>query len=121
MGRDTTIIKPISVPTSALPSRGPIYYKIKAGDTLEGIAKTLDVPIRQITWSNPGLRVPLKHGKVLRISPVPGLVLAVKSGDSIQTVATAYGADPGNIVHFTRIPDPRTPRPMLLMPLAASL
>jgi murein DD-endopeptidase MepM/ murein hydrolase activator NlpD len=117
MGRDTTIIKPISIPTSALQSRGPIYYKIKAGDTLQGIAKTLDVPIREITRSNPGLRVPLKDGRVLRISPVPGLVVAVKSGDSIQSVAAAYGADPVNIVDFNRVRDPLTPGSMLVIPV----
>ena len=117
MGRDTTIIKPISIPTSALQSHGPIYYTVKAGDTLVGIAKTLDVPIREVTRSNPGLRVPLKEGKVLRISPVPGLAVIVKSGDSVQSVAAAYGADPVNIVDFNRVRDPLTPGSMLVIPV----
>ncbi len=117
MGRDTTIIKPISIPTSALQSHGPIYYKVKAGDTLVGIAKTLEVPIREVTWSNPGLRVPLKDGKVLRISPVPGLVVIVKSGDSVESVAAAYGADPVNIVDFNRVRDPLTPGSTLVIPV----
>jgi len=117
MGRESTIIKPISIPSSALPSRAPIYYKIKAGDTLDGIAKTLDVPLREVTWSNPGLRVPLKEGKVLRIAPVPGFVVPVKSGDSLESLAAAYGLDPVTIVDFNHVRDPLTPGSMLIVPV----
>src|SRR5438445_12599251 len=67
MGRESTIIKPISIPSSALPSGAPIDYKFKYGDTLDGIAKTLDVPLREVTWLNPGLRGPLKEGGVVRL------------------------------------------------------
>ena len=117
MGRDATIIKPISIPTAALPSRGPIFYKVKAGDTLDGIAKTLGVPFREITWSNPRLRAPLKEGQVLRLPPVPGLVVTVKSGDSLESVAAAYGGDLVAIVDFNRVRDPLTPGSTLVIPV----
>ncbi len=117
LGRDATIIKPISIPTSALPSRGPIYYKVKAGDTLDGIAKTLGIPFREITWSNPHLRFPLKEGQVLRLPPVPGLVVTVKSGDSLESVAAAYGGDLVTIVDFNRVRDPLTPGSVLVIPV----
>jgi LysM repeat protein len=117
MGRGTTIIKPLSIPTSALPSRAPIFYKVKAGDTLVGIAKTLGVPFRDITWSNPGLHLPLKVGEVLRLPPVPGFVVAVKSGDSLESVAAAHGIDPVTIVDFNRIRGPLTPGSMLVIPV----
>jgi LysM repeat protein len=117
MGRDATIIKPVSIPTLALPSRGPIFYKIKDGDTLTGIATTLGVPYREITWSNPGLRVPLKAGKVLRIPPVPGLVVTVKKGDSLASLAAAYGADPVAIVDFNRTRGPLVPGSLLVIPI----
>ena len=117
MGRDSTIVKPISIPSSALPSRAPIYYKIKAGDTLDGIAKTLAVPLREITWSNPGLRVPLKEGRILRLAPVPGFVVPVKSGDSLESVAAAYGLDAVTIVDFNHVRDPLTPGSMLIVPV----
>lgn len=117
MGRDATIIKPVSIPTSAIPSRAPIFYKVKAGDTLVGIAKTLGVPFREITWSNPGLRVPLAVGEVLRLPPVPGFVVAVKSGGSLGSVAAAYGIDPVTIVDFNRIRGPLTPGSVLVIPV----
>ena len=117
MGRDATIIKPVYIPTAALPNRSPIFYTVKPGDTLVGIAKTLGVPFREITWSNPGLSVPLKVGRVLRLPPVPGFVVAVKKGDSLASVAAAYGLDPVAIVDFNRVRDPLTPGSMLVIPI----
>ncbi len=117
MGSDTTIIMPVSIPTSALPSRAPTFYTVKAGDTLDGIANTLGVPFREITWSNPGERVPLKLGEVLRLPPVPGFVVAVKSGDSLESVAAAYGLDPVTIVDFNRTRGALIPGSMLVIPV----
>jgi LysM repeat protein len=117
MGRDTTIIKPVSIPISALPSRAPILYKVKAGDTLPGIANTLGVPFREITWSNPGLKLPLTAGLVLRVAPVPGFVVTVKRGDSLESVAADYGIDPVTIVDFNRIRGPLTPGSILVIPV----
>jgi LysM repeat protein len=117
MGRDTTIIKPVSIPTSALPSRAPIFYTVKAGDTIDGIATKLGIPFREITWSNPGLRVPLTEGKVLRLPPVPGFVVAVGKGDSLASVAAAHGLDPVTIVDFNRIRGPLMPGSVLVIPI----
>ena len=117
VGRDATIIKPVYIPTEPLPNRAPIFYTVKAGDTLVGIAKTLGVPFREITWSNPGLRVPLEAGKVLRLPPVPGFVVEVRKGDSLASVAAAYGLDPVTIVDFNRVRDPLTPGSMLVIPI----
>ncbi len=52
---------------------------------------------------------------------MPGVVVAVRSGDSIQTVAAAYGADPVNIVDFNRVRDPLTPGSMLVIPVDAAI
>ena len=117
MGRDTTIIRPVSVPISVLPSRAAILYTVKTGDTLVGIAKTLDVPFRQITWSNPGLKLPLEGGRVLRVAPVPGFVVTVKSRDSLESLAAAYGVDPVSIVDFNRIRGSLTPGSTIVVPV----
>ncbi len=117
MGRDTTIIQPISIPTSALPNRAPIFYTIKAGDTLETIANALNVPLREITWSNPGLRQPLTAGLVLRLPPVPGFIVAVKKGDSLATMAADYGVDPLTISDFNRIRGTLVPGSLLVVPV----
>ncbi|HZQ49888.1 MAG TPA: M23 family metallopeptidase [Candidatus Dormibacteraeota bacterium] len=103
LGRYTTIIKPVSIPTAALPDRSPIAYTVTEGDTLASIAAALKIPMREITWSNPGLKLPLAAGTVLHLPPVPGFVVVVRSGDTLRGIASAYGIDPGVIVDFNRI------------------
>ena len=103
LGRDSTIIKPLSIPTSALPKRTPILYEVAPGDTLDSVAKALNIPFREITWSNPGLRLPLKAGLVLHLPPVPGFAVVVQRGDTAAGLAVKYGVDPAAIVDFNRI------------------
>jgi LysM repeat protein len=103
LGRYTTIIKPISIPTAALPDRAPIVYTVRDGDTLASVAAALRVPTREITWSNPGLKLPLEAGDVLRLPPVPGFVVVVRSGDTLSGIAASHGVDPSVIADFNRI------------------
>jgi len=103
LGGDGTIIKPISIPTSPLPDRKAIRYAVKEGDTLDGIAQRFGITFRDITWSNPGLRLPLAAGKILELPPVPGVVVIVKPGDSPASLAAAYGADVTTILGFNGI------------------
>lgn len=103
VGRDSTIIAPISIPVAPLPDHRPIPYVIRADDTLEAIAKKFAVTLREITWSNPGLRQPLKVGKVLWMPPVPGVVVLVRKGDTAASLATAYGVDAPTILGFNRV------------------
>src|SRR4029077_12103724 len=63
VGRDSVIIKPISIPTSPLVSRAPILHIVAPGDTLESIGLQFNLPWRDIVWSNPGLRMPLAVGR----------------------------------------------------------
>lgn len=103
LSRDGTIIKPVSIPTSPLPNRKAIHYTVNAGDTLDSIARIFGIPMRDITWSNPGLRLPLAAGKTLLMPPVPGVVAVVKPGDSPASLATRYGADTTTILGFNGI------------------
>lgn len=100
MGRDGTLIKPLSIPTSAQPKRQAIRYIVRPGDTLESIAGSLGVPLREITWSNPGLRLPLKAGETLYAPPVPGVVVVVRSGDTAASLSAKYGVDATTILGF---------------------
>jgi LysM repeat protein len=117
MGRFTTIIKPVEIPTEALPSRAPILYKIKPGDTLDSIAAALKIPSREITWSNPGLKLPLEAGDVLHLPPVPGFVVVVKKGDTLAGIAARYGIDSTVIVDFNRFRVLPPPGSMLVVPV----
>ena len=87
------------------------------GDTLDTVASALGLPFRDITGSNPGLRLPLKPGLVLRVPPVPGIVVVVRTGESPATLASAYGVDPISIVDYNRIRGQLIPGSMLVIPV----
>jgi LysM repeat protein len=103
MGRDSVIIKPVSIPTSSLPDRRAIVYRVKDGDSLESIAGSFGLTFREVTWSNPGLKLPLKVGQPIALPPMPGVVITVKSGDSPESLASAYGVDPTDLLGFNGI------------------
>lgn len=103
LGRDSAIIKPLSIPTAPLPDRSVIRYTVAAGDTLESIATALNVPLREITWSNPGLRMPLKAGQTLVMPPVPGVVVMTGKGDTAAGLASRYGVDVTTLLGFNDI------------------
>ena len=103
LGSYTTIIKPISIPAAPLPNRAVIRYRVKNGDTLDTIATAFGVTLREITWSNRGLRLPLKVGQTLMLPPVPGVVVLVRSGDTPDSLAASYGVDSTTILGFNHI------------------
>jgi len=103
LSRDNVIIKPLSIPTEALPDRKPISYRVSAGDTLDSIARAYGVTFREITWSNPGLRLPLQAGQVLLLPPVPGVVVVFKAGDTLAGLAAAYGVDASDLLGFNHV------------------
>jgi LysM repeat protein len=118
LGRDSVIIKPLSIPTSPLPSRAPIVHMVVQGDTLESIGRQFNLPWRYILWSNPGLRLPLTVGRPLKLPPVPGVVVVVKKGDTPAGLANAYGVDASTVLGFNGIRGPQlTPGSVLVIPV----
>jgi lysostaphin len=105
LGRDSTIIKPLAIPTKALVSHAPIVRIVAQGDTLDSIAQQFNLPWRYIVWSNPGLRLPLAVGRPLKLAPVPGVVVTVKKGDTPTSLAAAYGVEASTVLGFNGIRD----------------
>lgn len=103
LNRDSTIVKPVSIPVAPLPNHMPIAYRIQQDDTPQGIAAKFSVSMRDLIWSNPGLKLPLKVGKALWLPPVPGVVVTVRRGDSPASLAAAYGTDVPTVLGFNRI------------------
>src|SRR5260370_8880342 len=98
MGRDSVIIKPVSIPASAMPNRKAILYRVKDGDTLDSISHAFGITLREVTWSNPGLRLPLKLGQPIDLPPMHGVVITVKPADSPAVPASRDGADPTDLL-----------------------
>jgi len=106
LGRDSVIIKPVSIPTAPLMSRAPLVHIVAQGDTLDSIGRQYDLPWRDVVWSNPGMKMPLSVGEPLRLPPVPGVVVVVRKGDTAASLATAYGVDESTLLGFNGIRAP---------------
>lgn len=79
-------------------------YIVMRGDTLAGIAQYYGLKVKTIMWANDiKSENSLKLGQELDIPPQDGVVVVVKSGDTIASLAKKYNADPGDIVDFNWI------------------
>jgi LysM repeat protein len=108
LGRYSTIIKPVSIPTAAPVNHQPVAYTVAAGETLSTIAGKYHVTVAEIRWSNSNLYATdtVATGDVIMIPPVHGVVVVTKGSDSVQSLATKYGVDPQAIIDFNRLRAP---------------
>ncbi|HEY3084148.1 MAG TPA: LysM peptidoglycan-binding domain-containing protein [Candidatus Dormibacteraeota bacterium] len=105
LGRYSTIIKPVSVPTSAPMNHQPLMYTVAAGENLKTIAARYHVTVAEIRWSNANLysNDSVATGDKIVIPPVHGVVVTTKASDTIQALATKYSVDPQVIIDFNRL------------------
>ena len=105
LGRYSTIIKPVSIPTSAPIDRKPLSYAVAPGENLTAIAAKYGVTVSQIRWSNTNLIATdsVSTGEQLVIPPVPGIVVTTKASDTFETLGVQYSVDPQVIVDFNRL------------------
>ena len=104
---DGTLLKPVVVDTTVEDGRGQLRkYKVRSGDTLTGIASRMGVSMMTIWWANKlKTKDDLKVGQVLVIPPVNGLVVTVKAGDTLATIARTEKVDAADIVQTNELTD----------------
>jgi LysM repeat protein len=109
LGRYSTIIKPVAIPTSAPISHQAFTYTVLAGETLSSIAAKFHVTVNQIRWSNSNLYSSdsVATGDQVIIPPVPGIVVTAKSSDTLDALAVKYQVDPQTIYDFNRLRSPQ--------------
>ncbi len=78
---------------SEKPRKEVLNYTVKGGDTLSGVAKAYGVDVDSIVYLNDyaSANKVLKPGDVVKIPPVSGVIVKVKSGDTIASLAKKYG------------------------------
>jgi len=107
LGRSGTIVKPASVPTSAVVSHNPIGYQVQPGEKLQGLASRFGVSVNDLRWSNfstlQNLSTDVSAGQSIVVPPVDGIVVTVKAGDSSQSLANAYHVGAQAILDFNYI------------------
>ena len=104
---DGTLLKPVVVDATVEDGRDQLRsYKVRSGDTLTGIASRTGVSMMTIWWANKlKSKDDLKVGQVLVIPPVDGVVVTVKAGDTLASVAAAKKVDAADIVATNALTD----------------
>src|SRR5438309_11442924 len=105
LGRYSTIIKPVSIPTSAPINHKPFTYTVAPGETLSTIAAKYHVTVSQIRWSNTNLIATdtVATGDQLNIPPIPGIVITTKASDTFDSLGVKFQVDPQVIIDFNRL------------------
>jgi murein DD-endopeptidase MepM/ murein hydrolase activator NlpD len=105
---DGTLLKPVAVNTTVADGSGLMEtYKVKAGDTLTGIASHFGVSMMTLWWANNlSSKDDLHLGQTLTIPPVTGLVLTVKASDTLAGLASRYDVEEAEILAANKLEDP---------------
>src|SRR5438270_11890306 len=124
LGRTSTIIKPVAVPTSAVKPHTSSVYTVADGESLRVLAGKFGVSEEAIRWSNFGslkrTDTDVKQGQQVVIPPIEGVVVTVQDGDTAQSLADKYHADLQAIVdyNYIRYPDRLPVGQQLVLPNA---
>jgi murein DD-endopeptidase MepM/ murein hydrolase activator NlpD len=83
-------------------------YEVKSGETISQIAEKFGISVDTIKWANDLDSVGfIKPGQKLKILPVSGVAVTVKSGDTLESLAKKYQADAQAVLDypFNDVPD----------------
>ena len=106
-GANQNFLVNLKTSVSQKPRAEIIDYTVKGGDTLSGIAQKESISVDTIKWENDLSSDTVKPGDKLKILPVSGVAVTVKSGDTLQALAKKYQADSQAILDypFNDVPD----------------
>lgn len=89
------------------PRRYVEQYTVKGGDTLSKIAQYYEIKVETLLWANNlSEKSVIKPGTVLQIPPRDGVLVVVKKGDTLESLAKKYSADAADIVDHNWLEKP---------------
>ena len=108
LGRSSTIIKPVAIPTEAQVPHTPTLYTVRDGEDLTAVAAKFNLSLDAVRWSNPALTTTdrVTPGQKLLVPPLLGVVVTAKAGDTPQKIADAYHVDVQKIIDFNYLRNP---------------
>jgi N-acetylmuramoyl-L-alanine amidase len=92
----STVAKPQIVDPSTK-KRVVVTYVSRAGDTVAKIATHYGISAQTVRWANDLTSDALNPGTKLKILPVDGVLYTVEKGDTVDSIAKKYQADPGRV------------------------
>jgi murein DD-endopeptidase MepM/ murein hydrolase activator NlpD len=104
---DGTLLKPVAVDSTVPDASAKLVdYYVKAGDTLTGIAHRFGISMMTLWWANDLTSKDQLHiGQHLVVPPVDGLVVTVKVGDTLDSIAAAAKIDAQAIADYNGLAD----------------
>ncbi len=90
----------VQTTTSEKPRDQIVVHSVASGDTLSKIAEKYSVSIDSIKWLNDTKGDSLSIGQEIKIPPVSGIILKVKEGETVYSIAKKYKTDAQKIVNF---------------------
>lgn len=94
IAEDTAVVASSDPLSDLLPTGdGLKKYKVKRGDTLQGIADRFAISRETLLWANPAAGSTLAAGQILLVLPVSGIVYSVRAGDTLQEIGSRYEVD----------------------------
>jgi surface antigen len=101
---DQTIVSKPAIVTGGTKSRKDIRtYVTVAGDSVSSLAERFGITSDSIKWSNGLYSNYLSEGMELSIPPINGIVYKVRSGDTVEALASRYQAKQELIISFNDI------------------
>jgi LysM repeat protein len=86
------------------PRYEPVEYTVVSGDAIFSIAKKYNISPETLLWANYDVLADDPHSlrpdQILVIPPTSGILYEWKDGDTIESVAAAYSADPDDILSW---------------------
>jgi len=99
--KSTLVVIPSTLSYSVSPLEEIIFYKVKRGDTLSGIAKRFNLNLSTIKWANPSLRSSfIREGMKIVILPTDGVLHQFKEGETLESVASLYDVSSKKIKQY---------------------
>ncbi len=99
----TIAAQPMAAPSPgpATPRTNTETYVVQEHDTISSIADRMGVNVGSILWNNHlTARQYIRPGDTLRIPAVSGILIKIKSGDSLSKLAKRYNGDEQEIANF---------------------